>query len=185
MSEQLLIRHCAPTLASLKTASLFRCPAASGRELAAFLAYWNRALNKKGLYLTVLQYSQGQALIYVYRKRRLEDDLAGREARAFLRAFGYTSFAAGEAIACLRKRLMAASGGFPHEIGLFLGYPLADVRGFIEHQGSGCQYSGYWKVYANAEETLKQFRRFQKCSCIYSKLFQEGRSVHRLTVTTS
>ena len=38
---------------------------------------------------------------------------------------------------------------FPHEMGLLLGYPIEDVRGFIEHNGCGCLYSGYWKVYRN------------------------------------
>ena len=41
---------------------------------------------------------------------------------------------------------------FPHEIGLLLGYPAEDVKGFIENQGRRSLYSGYWKVYSNLEE---------------------------------
>ena len=38
---------------------------------------------------------------------------------------------------------------FPHEMGAFLGYPLSDVKGFIEHEGKDFLCSGYWKVYSD------------------------------------
>lgn len=34
----------------------------------------------------------------------------------------------------LAGRIQNAGGEFPHEIGLFLGYPLGDVKGFIKHK---------------------------------------------------
>lgn len=46
---------------------------------------------------------------------------------------------------------------FPHEIGLFLGIPLEDVQGFIEHQGKGYLFSKYWKVYAYPERAQRLF----------------------------
>ena len=49
---------------------------------------------------------------------------------------------------------------FPHEMGIFLGYPLGDVKGFIVHGGKNYLYSGYWKVYENVEETRKKFQLF-------------------------
>ncbi len=36
---------------------------------------------------------------------------------------------------------------FPHEMGVFLGYPLGDVKGFVENSGQNFKQSGYWKVY--------------------------------------
>lgn len=51
---------------------------------------------------------------------------------------------------------------FPHEMGLLLGYPIEDVRGFIEHNGCGCLYSGYWKVYRNVPLKKKMFEDFEK-----------------------
>lgn len=43
-----------------------------------------------------------------------------------------------------------------------LGYPIEDVRGFIEHNGCGCLYSGYWKVYRNVPLKKKMFEDFEK-----------------------
>ena len=50
-------------------------------------------------------------------------------------------------------------GPFPHEIGIFLGYPLYDVDCFIHHKR--CKYVGYWKVYSNLKNAKKQFNRYE------------------------
>ena len=43
---------------------------------------------------------------------------------------------------------LSGSCAFPHEIGLFLGYPFEDVMGFIENKGENYLCSGCWKVYS-------------------------------------
>lgn len=50
---------------------------------------------------------------------------------------------------------------FPHEMGLILGYPVEDVRGFIENNGQNYLYSGYWKVYENLKEKLELFKSYE------------------------
>lgn len=50
---------------------------------------------------------------------------------------------------------------FPHEMGAFLGYPLSDVKGFIEHEGKDFLYSGYWKVYSDETGAKKTFQLYQ------------------------
>ena len=71
---------------------------------------------------------------------------------------------------------------FPHEIGLFLDYPLPDVVGFIEHGGKNCKCCGVWKVYSNECETKALFGRFRKCTEVYRKVFARGRTLAQLTV---
>ena len=41
---------------------------------------------------------------------------------------------------------------FPHEIGVFLGYPPEDVKAFIKQNGKGAVLCGYWKVYSNIKK---------------------------------
>ena len=50
---------------------------------------------------------------------------------------------------------------FPHEIGLFLDYPLVDVIGFIRNTGKNCKCSGCWKAYGNAKEAEKTFCKYK------------------------
>lgn len=84
MSDEMLIRYCAPTLAGLKTASLFTCPVISEKELTEQIRSANRRLLPRGIRLLPLRYKGGRALIYMYRPKRLERDLGDRRAEAIL-----------------------------------------------------------------------------------------------------
>lgn len=132
--------------------------------------------------LRLLQLGSDRALIYVYRIRRLVRDLADPEIRQFLADCGYRDFSVEGALAHLARRIMEKGGEFPHEIGLFLGYPLGDVKGFIKHRGQNCKCTGCWKVYCDEREARRQFCRFEKCRSIYCRLYREGRALSRLTV---
>ena len=84
-------------------------------------------------------------------------------------------------LAHLKERL-SINEEFPHEIGVFLGYPLEDVMGFIHHNGKNFQLSGMWKVYGNKEDAEEKFGKYKKCTDIYLRLWNSGRSVQQLTV---
>ena len=74
------------------------------------------------------------ALVFVYREELLAAAI-GPEAEDFLAGCGYRhGLTLAEKIARLRSRL-GKCGEFPHEIGIFLGYPVEDVRGFIANEG--------------------------------------------------
>lgn len=181
MLEKYLIEHCAPTLASIKTANLFCFEPDQEAVLAKQLDNWNRRLKEKGVFLTVLGRCKGRALIYVCRGARLQNDLKKPGVADFLSAYGYS----GEELDCVLERLrerLGETGSFPHEIGLFLGYPLEDVEGFIRNRGRNCKCAGCWKVYGDAGKAIRTFARFQKCREVYARLWREGRSVWQLTV---
>ena len=179
--EQSLIQHCSPTLASLKPASLFTLPFSSRGELYACLRDWNISLRDKGVAMTALRENNGRALIYVFRKTRLRETLRSPKTASFLQSSGYRGTNIGTALATLRSHLSALED-FPHEIGIFLGYPLDDVLGFIQNKGQNCKCAGCWKVYCNEYEAAKTFARYKKCETIYMRLWKRGRSVRQLTV---
>ena len=52
---------------------------------------------------------------------------------------------------------------FPHEIGVFLGYPPADVQAFCRFGGANCKLCGYWKVYGDVEHARSCFARYDDC----------------------
>lgn len=179
--EKYLVEHCAPTLASLKTANLFACPCEKEQEIYESLNYWNHCMREKGIRLCLLRKGNGSALVYVYRRGKLEKDLSAPTAFQILQHYGYETPEVEWAIVKLRARL-AAGGNFPHEIGLFLGYPPEDVIGFIRYGGRRCKCTGCWKVYDNEQEAKRTFAKFDKCRNVYMRLWQEGRSVMQLTV---
>lgn len=181
MLEKYLIEHCSPTLASLKTANLMNIPFESENELNLSVELLNSQLSKKGIELLILKKSESSALVYAYRKSKLASDLSQKGVAEFLREYGYESVDVEYCISRLQSRL-ALSGEFPHEIGLFLGYPLGDVVGFIDNAGQNCKCTGCWKVYCNECEAIKNFAKFNKCKSVYKRLWQDGRSLTKLTV---
>ena len=181
MLEKYLIEHCSPTLASLKTANLMNIPFENGEELVSSLEMLNTQLSGKGIELLILKKSEDSALVYAYRKSKLASDLRKAGVAEFLHGYGYESDGVDYCISRLKARL-ELSGEFPHEIGLFLGYPLGDVVGFIDNAGQNCKCTGCWKVYCNECEAIKTFAKFKKCKSVYKRLWQGGRSLVKLTV---
>lgn len=194
MLERCLIEFCAATLASLKSASLFNIRFDSQEDAEEQVALWNNRLQDKGIRLVILRRTLGgqaecRALVYVYRRNQLAKVLRNREVEDFLRSYGYgeiygevreESFVE-RAIARLRNRV-AESSDFPHEIGIFLDYPLGDVQGFIDNEGRNFKCVGCWKVYCDECASLKKFAQYRKCRDVYRRLWQQGRSVLQLTV---
>lgn len=181
MFEEYLITHCSPTLASLKPASLFLYRFSSGKELYESVAVWDAQFQKKGIRITILRENAETALIYVYRPEAMIRELSRPEINVFLLNIGYPSGTVDQLLAELRIRLQASTE-FPHEIGVFLGYPLQDVLGFIKNHGSNCKGMGDWKVYGDLGEAQKTFAKFKKCREIYADLWHQGRTIWQLTV---
>lgn len=183
MFESLLIRHCAPVLAGIKTANMFSCRDSNwgGNEAVEKKAgQWNRELEACGVSIEILKKEAGKNLIYVYRKSRLKNDLMNVSAIAFLKEYGYDYNCVDGAICQLKSKISFCS--FPHEIGLFLGYPLGDIKGFIENKGCNYKLCGFWKVYCNEECTAKCFEKYKKCFAVYNRLFEKGRSINDMVV---
>ena len=162
MLDQSLVAHCAPTLAGLKTGSLFTVLHLSGEALARQIELWDRRLGAKGVHLAVLRQGKRGTLLYVFRPERLEADLSAPCVVSFLRQHGYEDLTAGGAVERLRQRL-AMDGTFPHEIGLFLGYPPEDVEGFCRCKGQNYKLCGRWKVYGDQEAARRYFQRCDRC----------------------
>ncbi len=76
MSNETLIRCCAPTMACLKTGSMFNCVFDSQKQMTEELRYLNQRLRHKGLRILPLRWRDGKVLLYLYRPKLLERDLA-------------------------------------------------------------------------------------------------------------
>ena len=182
MLEKALIMHCSPTLAGLKSANIVNYTYSDGSALQEQLAHCRKVLEPKGVSIRLLRTADTKALIYVYRRDRVQDDLRKNNVFNFLSEYGYETDHVEYCIERLVGRISAQSD-FPHEIGLFLSYPLDDVKGFIEHKGQNCCCVGCWKVYCNECEARKTFAKFDKCRNVYCDLFCRGlRNLQQLTV---
>lgn len=182
MSNELIVEFCSPTLAGLKTGNLFSA-AYDGdcHRINEEIRSLNRILTPKGLRAVPVRYGKKRVLVYVYRPGRLQRDMENRETRRILSNFGYTLEGSERTVAELVSKVRGTRD-FPHEIGLFLGYPPEDVAGFMEHPHSGCKCVGYWKVYGDVEAAEKTFRRYRRCTDIYRQQLHKGKTLDQLTV---
>ena len=180
MSEEIFIRCCAPTLASIKTGNMFTHHFSSQQEMNQHIRALNRRLRAKGLHVLPLRYADGVGLIYAYRPGRLRRDLCSEKACHMLHQCGYACSHPASCLRHLRTRL-SQQQGFPHEIGLFLGYPPEDVEGFMQRRNEA-KYTGHWKVYGDVDSAKRTFALYQKCTRAYLNQYEKGRSIERLTV---
>lgn len=116
-----------------------------------------------------------------FRVGKLREELRREKTKGILKTQGYCYETLEEAIEILKSR-MGDNGSFPHEVGLFLGYPEEDVWGFMVNQGKNCKCSGCWKVYCDECSAMKTFCRFKKCEEVYQRLFLAGKPVRQLIV---
>lgn len=172
--EAMMVECCAPTLAGMKPANLFRCEETP--ELFSTMFAWNRKFQSKGLQIRVLKRCRttGSCLIYVCRRGWVEQVLNQQDIQDFLTGEGYDMSGAMNHVLCQLARRLCVRTEFPHEIGIFLGYPLRDVIGFIENHGQNYTCCGHWKCYGDAEEAQKLFDAYRDCTACYKRMFETG-----------
>lgn len=178
--ERELVKHGAPTLAGLKTGNLFPVNT-GGMDIRSEIRKANRMLTGKGLRLIPVRHSEKSTLVYLYRPDRLRKDLCHTIAESIHCGKGYSC---GNPDCCLAELVRHIRGDetFPHEIGLFLGYPPSDVKCFMNNPWDGLKCTGCWKAYGNQEEAEAVFAKYKKCTDIYREAYKNGRSLERLAV---
>ena len=181
MSDAFLVEHCAPTFAGLKTGNLFRISYADLEVFREELRRLNGILKRKGLRAVPVRMTAEFALVYLYRPDFLKRDLGCEEAARLLTSLGYEPQSVNRSVAFL-ARMMREKEAFPHEIGLFLGYPPEDVLGFMKSSREGVKCVGCWKVYGDEARARAAFWRFQRCREVFEENVQRGRKLEALIV---
>jgi hypothetical protein len=152
-----------PFIAGIKPAALVLIPGSHG--LAGIWKNTGGALCL-GWDISALPLREGKGgiLVLLYRQRQLAKKITTGAAARYLSSLDYPADQGLEA--CLEHlknhfNNMESTKPFPHEIGIFLGYPLGDVIGFCSDQycAGGSLCCGYWKVYHRPEKAKRTFAR--------------------------
>lgn len=162
--EELLLNHCSPALMGAKPSNIVTVRKAVCRTWLEELRECRRQLAAEGIRCRILWECPEHLVMMVYRPEVLSAALSEPERASFLRKHGYERPEnLGESLNRLARRMNRRRDGFPHEIGIFLGYPLADVEGFLEQKGENCKFSGYWKVYGDVRQAKALFDCYENC----------------------
>ena len=179
MINKLLIKYASPTLAGIKTGSLFKIYKNSKIDLEKEIENYNLLLNSLDLYLYIIYSCDKYDLIYIYREKMLLDTLKNKNVIAFLNMYEYKGIITKDYILHLKNRFKVLFKT-PHEIGIFLGYPLNDVQDFIKYKGSNYKICGCWKVYNNVDLCSQKFKIFKIYTKLFSYLYDNGSSLESL-----
>ncbi|MCK8815786.1 DUF3793 family protein [Natroniella sulfidigena] len=78
------------------------------------------------------------------------------------------------------KNYDLGSGGFPHEIGIFLGYPLKDVLGFMGYSDLEYTCREEWKVYGDKAISALQKNRFDLARDYFSRKLEQVQNIKQV-----
>lgn len=112
-------------------------------------------------------------LLLLYRPEALDELLAKKSVAVILGKVGYPDCSDREAV--LQELTCRVAGeGFPHEIGVFLGYPLKDVVGFLGWARLNFTCQGPWKIFGEPSQSLSLARVHRECRCLMSQRLAAG-----------
>lgn len=168
--ETQIALQCAPLISGLKVSNLLIISAEDEALVRVIL-------RRSGISFFRLLRTGEKVTFLLFRKNPLEAYLKQQEVETMLVEAGDAELSLGNILSTFQKRYahyMSAGGRFPHEMGLLLGYPAEDVKGFVENEGKNFLYSGYWKVYADVEEKRRLFQKFENAKETVIQLLSYG-----------
>ncbi len=163
---ELLALHSSPAICGLKTSNLI----CIDYDESIYKEIEDLNVLHPKLRFYVLKKSKTKVLILVYRKNVFNRLINKKSHIEYLNNLGYNTMSIESMLSDLKERLKGDE--FPHEIGVFLGYDLDDIKSFIS--GKECIYVGYWKVYSNLEEKKELFNKYTRCKNIVLNLINKG-----------
>ncbi len=178
-----LVTSAAEVLEGVKPANLVSLPKRRlkcGRSLyALWQKYSTELLRQSQLDVCVLRDGGDVLLLLLYRRDLLEQRMRGRTMQTFLRRMQYAQ--PDNLEACLeRLQEKFEKHATPNEVGMFLGYPLKDVNGFIDQRENCWQGRCLWKIYGPPRRSLALYHRFRQSRQSLQNRLLEGESPSRL-----
>lgn len=171
--DNLLAVYCSPTLSGVKPASLVSC----GKKFPRALEQYQRAFAPRSISFLPMYTKNRQWLLLVYHQKLLQQQLTIPAVQKLLQSFGYPVKQNLFALLSYLRRRLQETETFPHEIGLFLGYPIEDVLGFIRWKGANYKWRGYWKVYGDVEKAKHTFALLNEISRAVINKVERGQTI--------
>lgn len=178
MNFEQTVLHCgAPALCGIKPSSLL-----SVSQNILFNEYkkilnWNQQLKNQNAHINIVRRNSKLFLLFIYDKNLLEKTIFSANAISYLQTKAYKVWEGFDSILQELFFRLSNSQKFPHEIGLFLGYPLEDVLGFENNCGCNCKFNGTWAVYGDVESAKSKMKLFKECSNNCCALLNNGEEI--------
>ena len=177
----LLAIHCAPILSGSKAANIMTVTVHEFDRIGYLL-------QGTGIRYRFLKTKGDKGILYLYREKRLRQYLEQEEIQEFLSEYGYDQVDIAKMLNLLSKRIQLYNDQeavFPHEIGVFLEYPLGDVKGFLANEGKNFMYSGYWKVYQELQGAVRRFIQYDMERELTIQALMQGKTIREIALAAA
>ena len=177
----LLAIHCAPILSGSKAANIMTVTVHEFDRIGYLL-------EGTGIRYRFLKTKGDKGILYLYREKRLRQYLEQEEIQRFLSEYGYDQVDIAKMLNLLSKRIQMYNDQeavFPHEIGVFLEYPLGDVKGFLANEGKNFMYSGYWKVYQDLQGAVRRFTQYDMERELTIQALMQGKTIREIVLAAA
>lgn len=162
----------APTLARVKPSSLLIFSKDNKNLKNSWEKYKKEIKDNLEIKFFELNKNEKNTVVLFYNSNMLEDTIKQKNNIKFLKRFGYNEkMSLTQCLFILRERYEEVC---PHEIGIFLGYPVKDVDIFVNCPNKKCLLVGYWKVYNDIEKAKNIFDKYDKVKYNIMNLIIKG-----------
>ena len=160
-AELLRVRHCYSTV---------------NEEGLRICLYRSDIYEILGLDYVELKVEKQSSLVLFYNPPVLEATLEEPRNRRWLCRHGYSQDGSmRDMLATLCRR--AGESALPHEVGVFIGYPLKDVAGFMRRIPETPLHGGIWRVYGDAEASKEKMALYRNAEQDARAAFEEAASI--------
>ncbi len=146
-----------------------RCYKSRNSEGFNFCLYRADILETLKLNYLELRVEPESSLILFFHHETMAKTLSDTKNLSLLSTLGYPAGCdMDDLLAFLRERFAVEK--IPHEVGVFIGYPLKDVKGFMEKLPRTPVHRGDWTVFGDAAESLEKMSLYRKAEEFAGKI---------------
>ncbi len=154
-----LIEMLGPVLIGSKPAELISLPRHDSQLKKKIRKIEKYIGNCQKVSYRIITYKKTSLKVLFYNPQLLNNYLMDYRNLKFLKSHGYPKdYTLNDYLEYLIKNI--EEGTIPHEIGVFLGYPLKDIIGFIGHPSLKLTKVNGWRVYGDTKVSDKKFKEF-------------------------
>ncbi len=149
------------------------------------MSKWKKEFAAQGINFSLLRSSENSFLVFVYNFAWIQALLKNRRINNYLKNKNYPVQEGAKAVLnelLFRLNQASAKNGnsYPHEVGIFLGYPLSDVAAFEKTCGQGEADRGYWKSYSDSSTARQTWALYKECAKFCVEQFNCGIKVQQI-----